>query len=115
MPITARELLTLGYQCYYLPTAAIVHLNHKGGYDDKSIGRFRSLTMFEIWSYRYYRKHIRTSTWSPMQIVVVLGLSFHFLALASAQVFAELARVAREVFQTKKPVTAENKASGARR
>ena len=62
--------------------------------------------VFEIWSYRYYRKHIQTSWWSPMQIVVVLGLSFHFLALASAQVFAELPGVARAAFHAKKPAGA---------
>ena len=67
--------------------------------------RFRSLMMFEIWSYRYYRKHIQKSTWTPMQFVVVLGLAFHFLALAFAQAFAELSRVARSVFRPKRPMS----------
>ncbi len=101
-----KRIADAGYKCYYLPTAAIIHLNHKGGSMTSLSARFRSLMMFEIWSYRYYRKHIQTSWWSPMQIVVVLGLSFHFLALASAQVFAELPGVARAVFQAKKPAGA---------
>ena len=86
-----KRIADAGYKCYYLPTAAIIHLNHKGGTMASLVGAVSGLLMmFEIWSYRYYRKHIQTSWWTPMQIVVVFGLSFHFLALASAQVFAEL-------------------------
>ena len=92
-----KRIADAGYKCYYLPTAAIVHLNHKGGSMASLPARFRSLMMFEVWSYRYYRKHIQTSAWSPMQIVVVLGLSFHFLALASAQTFAEFAVLTRSL------------------
>ena len=86
-----------GYKCYYLPTASIIHLNHKGGTTANLSIRFRSLVKFETDSYRYYRKHLRTSQWSPMQIVVAVGLSCHFLALASAQVCAELASTVRRV------------------
>src|SRR5262249_53669940 len=101
-----RRIADTGYKTYYLPTAAIIHLNHKGGTMTSLSARFRSLMMFEVWSYRYYRKHIQTSWWSPMQIVVVLGLSFHFFASASAQVFAELRGIARTAFQPKKPAGA---------
>jgi GT2 family glycosyltransferase len=101
-----KRIADAGYKSYYLPTAAIIHLNHKGGTMTSLSARFRSLMMFEIWSYRYYRKHIQTSWWSPMQIVVVFGLSFHFLALASAQVFAELRGIARALFRVKKPAGA---------
>jgi GT2 family glycosyltransferase len=100
-----KRIADSGYKCYYLPTAAIVHLNHKGGTMSSLSARFWSLTMFEVWSYRYYRKHIQKSLWSPMQIVVVLGLSFHFLALASAQACAELGRVVRPGLQPKKPTS----------
>ena len=81
-----KRITDAGYKCYYLPTAAIIHLNHKGGTMANLAARFRSLMLFEIQSYRYYRKHIQGSSWSPMQIAVVVGLSFHFLMLASAQV-----------------------------
>ena len=80
-----KKIADVGYKCYYLPTAAIVHLNHKGGSQKNLPTRFRSLMLFEVWSYRYYRKHLQPSRWSPMQIVVILGLSLHFLTLASAQ------------------------------
>jgi GT2 family glycosyltransferase len=98
-----KRIADAGYKCYYLPTATIIHLNHKGGTMTSLSARFRSLTMFEVWSFRYYRKHIQKSPWSPMQIVVVLGLSFHFLALASTQAFAELGRVARLGLRSNKP------------
>ena len=98
-----KRIADAGYKCYYLPTATIIHLNHKGGTMTSLSARFRSLTMFEVWSFRYYRKHIQKSSWSPMQVVVVLGLSFHFLALASTQAFAELGRVARLGLRSSKP------------
>jgi hypothetical protein len=95
-----KRIADAGYKCYYLPTAAIVHLNHKGGTMTSLSTRFRSLMMFEVWSYRYYRKHIQTSWWSPMQAVVVLGLSFHFLILGSAQLFTELSGAARSLWRS---------------
>jgi GT2 family glycosyltransferase len=90
-----KRISEAGYNCYYLPTACIVHLNHKGGTTASLSKRFRSLVKFETDSYRYFCKHTETSPWSPMRLVAALGLSFHFLALASAQVVAELASMLR--------------------
>ena len=90
-----KRIADAGYKCYYLPTTAIIHLNHKGGSMTNPAARFWSLMMFEVWSYRYYRKNIQTSWCSPMQVVVVLGLLFHLFALASAQAVTELYRTAR--------------------
>lgn len=90
-----KRITEAGYKCYYLPTASIIHLNHKGGTTASLSRRFRSLVRFELDSYRYYRKHMQRSAWSPMQVVVALGLSFHFIALASAQVCAELTSAVR--------------------
>jgi GT2 family glycosyltransferase len=90
-----KRIAEAGYKCYYLPTASIVHLNHKGGTTASLVRRFRSLLKFELDSYRYYRKHMRKYAWSPMQVIVALGLSFHFLALASTQAFAELGAAVR--------------------
>ena len=83
-----------------------VHLNHKGGTMTSLSARFRSLTMFEVWSYRYYRKHIQMSSWSPMQVVVAAGLSFHLLIFALAQIFVEIAAVARAAAQSKRTMGA---------
>ena len=90
-----KRIADAGYNCYYLPTTSIVHLNHKGGTMASLRVRFRSLVKFERDSYRYYRKHMQTSSWSFMQVIVALGLSFHFLALASRQFLAELALAVR--------------------
>ena len=92
-----KRIAEAGYKCYYLPTASIIHLNHKGGTTASLSRRFRSLLKFELDSYRYYRKHMQSSPWSPMQLVVALGLSFHFLALASAQALAELGSALRHL------------------
>ena len=35
-----KRIADAGYKCYYLPTAAIIHLNHKGGTMPSSIGAF---------------------------------------------------------------------------
>jgi len=93
-----KRIAEAGYKCYYLPTASIIHLNHKGGTMASLSRRFRSLLKFEKDSYRYYRKHLERSTWSPMQVAVALGLSCHFLALASAQLCSELASAVRTLF-----------------
>ena len=90
-----KRIAEAGYKVYYLPTARIIHLNHKGGSMANLRKRFRSLMKFETDSYRYYRKHLQTSPWSPMNLVAVVGLSCHFLAIATAQTFAELASMAR--------------------
>lgn len=90
-----KRITDAGYKCYYLPTATIIHLNHRGGTMANLPTRFRSLMMFEVQSYRYYRKHLEKSATSPMRIVVALGLASHFVASASGQVVAEIRRLAR--------------------
>jgi GT2 family glycosyltransferase len=90
-----------GYKCFYLPTAAIIHLNHRGGSMANPSKRLRSLMMFEVYSYRYYRKHFLRSWWDPMAAVVTLGLSLHFLVLACGQACAELVRLARSISHPK--------------
>jgi N-acetylglucosaminyl-diphospho-decaprenol L-rhamnosyltransferase len=86
-----------GYKCFYLPTAAIIHLNHKGGSMANPLKRLRSLMMFEVYSYRYYRKHFLRSSWDPTAAVVALGLTLHFLGSACGQVCTELVGLARSI------------------
>lgn len=97
-----KRMADAGYKCYYLPTATVIHLNHKGGTSASTLVRFRSLLMFEVHSYIYYRKHVQRSVWSPMQILVPLGLFAHFLILVAAQACAEFVRVMRSLSQPKK-------------
>jgi N-acetylglucosaminyl-diphospho-decaprenol L-rhamnosyltransferase len=97
-----KRIAEAGYKCYYLPTAAIVHLEHKGGTMASLPKRFRSLLRFEVHSYIYYRKHFLRSAWSPMQILVPVGLLLHFIFLAAGQTSVELARAMRTMLQPKK-------------
>jgi GT2 family glycosyltransferase len=99
-----KRIAEAGYKCFYLPTATIIHLNHKGGTMTSLSRRLRSSMMFEVYTYRYYRKHMQSS-WSPMLIVAAVGLSFHFLALVSGQAYAELVGLARSVSRPKGAVS----------
>ena len=85
-----KRITDAGYKCYYLPTAAVIHLNHKGGSMVSLRLRFRSLLSFHTDCYVYYCKHIQRNVWSPMRVVILLGLVFHFLALVAVQASAEL-------------------------
>jgi GT2 family glycosyltransferase len=96
-----KRISDAGYQCFYLPTATIIHLNHRGGTMASTRVRFRSLIMFEVQSYRFYRKHLQRSHWIPTQVPVAIGLFCHFLALSAGQTCAELARAARAISHRK--------------
>ena len=98
-----KRMADAGYQSWYLPAAAMIHLNHKGGTTASPRARFRSLLMFEVQSYIYDRKHVQRSMWSPMRMLVPLGLFAHFLISAAAQACAEFAAVMRSQSQPKKP------------
>jgi GT2 family glycosyltransferase len=95
-----KRIADAGYKCFYLPTASILHLNHRGGTMANPWARLRTLLMFELHSYRFYRKHHRPARWSPMPGIVVLGLSCHFLALAAGQACQGLAGLARGTRQS---------------
>jgi len=91
-----KRMADRGYQSYYLPTATIIHLEHRGGTMVSLRRRFRSMYYFHLHSYYYYRKHLQRSAWTPMQAVVVLGLFGRFLLSASAQICTELVIAARQ-------------------
>jgi GT2 family glycosyltransferase len=85
-----KRIADAGYECYYLPTATVIHLDHQGGTMVGLKRRFLSLVEFHVGSYIFYQKHIRRSPWSPMQIVVMAGLFSRFLVSIGAQALAEL-------------------------
>jgi GT2 family glycosyltransferase len=95
-----KRVAETGYKCYYLPSASIIHLNHKGGTMASLPRRFRSLWKFETDSYRYYRKHTQASRWSPMNLFVAAGLSCHFVGSALGQVCTEIAAAIRPPHQS---------------
>ena len=85
-----KRIADAGYKCYYLPSAVVIHLDHKGGTMVSLGRRFRSLVEFHLGSYIFYRKHIQRSAWSPMQLVVAAGLFARFLASVAVQALVEL-------------------------
>jgi GT2 family glycosyltransferase len=90
-----KRIADIGYRSCYLPAAAIIHLDHRGGTMVSLRRRFRSIVEFHVGSYIYYRKHGTRSAWRPMHIIVVLGLSARFLLSVLAQACSELAGIAR--------------------
>ena len=92
-----KRIVDAGYKCYYLPTAAVVHLNHKGGTMVSPTLRFRSLLSFHVDCYVYYCKHMQRWPRSPVRIVILLTLVCHFLCLLAVQAFTELAALIRSV------------------
>ena len=90
-----KRVTDAGYQCYYLPTATVIHLDHKGGTMVSLRRRFRSLVEFHVGSYIFYRKHLQRSRWSPMQVVVVAGLLARFLLSVTNQAAVELVALMR--------------------
>jgi GT2 family glycosyltransferase len=85
-----KRISNAGYHNYYLPSATIIHLDHKGGTMVSLRRRFRSLVEFHVGSYIYYSKHIQRSPWSPMHMIVVVGLAGRFIFSVAAQGLAEL-------------------------
>jgi hypothetical protein len=99
-----KRIADAGYKCYYLPTATIIHLNHRGGSMSSFRRRFRSVWGFHVASYIYYRKHVRRSPWSLMNIVVLGGLFGRFLIALSAQACAEVIGLMGSFWRQRKPV-----------
>lgn len=99
-----KRIADAGYRCYYLPTATVIHLNHKGGTRVSPRLRFRSLTSFHFDCYAYYQKHLKRSSLSPINILVVVGLVLRFLALAAAQLCAELFDFGRSLLRRRNRV-----------
>jgi len=77
-----KRITEAGYECYYLPSASIIHLEHRGGTMVNTRSRFRALLMFELYNYAWYRKHLNKSSKYLMEPVVIFGLGAHFLASA---------------------------------
>jgi len=90
-----KRIVDAGYKCYYLPTAAVVHLNHKGGTMVSPTRRFRSLLTFHEACYVYYCKHMQRWPRGPLRIAVVLALACHFLCQLAVQGSGELVSLIR--------------------
>jgi N-acetylglucosaminyl-diphospho-decaprenol L-rhamnosyltransferase len=86
----SKRISDAGYNNYYLPTATVIHLNHKGGSMVNLRKRFRSVLGFHRGSYNYYRKHMERTAGAPYRIIVVVGLLFRLLVSLMIQTLSEL-------------------------
>jgi GT2 family glycosyltransferase len=98
-----KRIVDAGYLCYYLPSATVIHLNHKGGTMVSPRLRFRSLLSFHRDCYVYYCKHIQRWRWSPMRPIVLAALAVQFIAMYTAQACRELAGAARSFLHQRRP------------
>ena len=111
-----KRIANAGYHSYYLPTATVIHLDHRGGTMVSVRRRFRSLVEFHVGSYIFYQKHIQRSPWSSMHIIVVVGIFARFVLSLIARVVTELRDVAVAVAgkmlgrQSQKPIGKEGPA-----
>lgn len=90
-----KRIWDAGWEVYYLPTAAMVHLNHKGGTMVNARRRLKSVVEFHYGSFIYYRKHRVTHPWHPMQAVTALGLGVRFALSLGMLATSELFQMAR--------------------
>src|SRR5262249_44218538 len=84
-----------GYRNYYLPSATVIHLNHKGGTMVSPRLRARSLLSFHRDCYVYYCKHMQKRAWSPMRLVIIGALAVRFATLLGIQLGREFAGAMR--------------------
>jgi GT2 family glycosyltransferase len=98
-----KRIADAGYKSYYLPSATIIHLNHRGGTMVSFRRRIRSIVEFHVGSYIYYDKHVQHSRWSPLRIAVVSGLVGRFVLSLAAQATVEAVELTRSFFRRFKP------------
>jgi len=94
-----KRIADAGYQCYYLPSATVIHLNHKGGTMVSPKLRVKSLLSFHRDCWIYYCKHLQRWRWSPMRLVVLAALAARFAVQLGLQIFRE---VRRTIFTSRK-------------
>lgn len=92
-----KRMADAGYKCYYLPTATVIHLDHKGGTMVNLRRRLRSLVEFHVGSYIFYRKHIRRLPWDPIHVIVALAIFSRFLLSVTARALIEFRDVTTAV------------------
>jgi N-acetylglucosaminyl-diphospho-decaprenol L-rhamnosyltransferase len=99
-----KRVADAGYKCYYLPTASIVHLNHKGGSRANVSERIRRVADFHVGAYIYYRKHVQQSPWSLMHVLAASALFGRFIVTLTAQACTEASTLVGSRFTRYKPV-----------
>jgi GT2 family glycosyltransferase len=92
-----KRIREAGWEVSYLPTAAVIHLAHRGGSMVSLRRRLTAVVLFHRDSYRYFRKHLLKSVWHPLHAAVLAGLSLRFLLAMGLQVGNELGRCLTQI------------------
>ncbi len=85
-----KRMWDAGWEVYYLPTATVIHFDHKGGTMVSGRRRFQSIVEFHRGSYIYFRKHQMKSLWHPMHVLAVIGLGLRFVVSVVFHISKEL-------------------------
>lgn len=91
-----KRIWDAGWEVYYLPSATVIHLDHRGGTMGSPGRRFKSVVEFHRGSYIYFRKHQLKSFWHPMHFVAVGGLGLRFVVSMLLQVVKEFVRISAQ-------------------
>jgi GT2 family glycosyltransferase len=81
-----------GWQVYYLPDSVVIHLDHRGGTLVSPRRRLKAIWEFHRGSFIFYKKHLMHSWWSPMTLLVTVGLSVRFVFSLLLQPLREISR-----------------------
>lgn len=87
-----KRIRESGWEVSYLPTAAVIHLAHRGGSMVSLRRRLNAVVLFHRDSYLYFRKHLLRSVWHPLHAAVLAGLSLRFVLAMGLQIGKELGR-----------------------
>jgi GT2 family glycosyltransferase len=85
-----KRIWDAGWEVYYLPDAAVVHFNHKGGTLINRRRRFKSIFEFHRGYYIYFRKHLMNSVWNPICFMIIIGLALRFTVCLIIQIVKEM-------------------------
>jgi GT2 family glycosyltransferase len=94
-----KRIADAGYKCYYLPTVAIIHLNHRGGSRGDLKQRVRRVMDFHVGAYIYYRKHVQPSAGTLMHVAAFGGLFARLLMAIVLQACSEAGGLLRDHLQ----------------
>ncbi len=90
-----KRIADAGWLNYYLPSATVIHLSHRGGKMVSLRRRFKAVVEFHWGSYIYFRKHLMRSPWSLLHLAAMVGLGTVYVGSLLTQVFKEAIYVAR--------------------
>jgi GT2 family glycosyltransferase len=93
-----KRIWDAGLEVHYLPSAAVVHLNHRGGTMVDAKRRFQSVVDLHWGAYLYFRKQLVRSRWHPMHAVAVVGLLARFALALGLRALREVELRLRPAF-----------------